>query len=164
VAQRHHDIDQCGRPALPAGIAAQLVEQFTQPVGCFATHLGNEVSPALIANKLRCRLADGQGRDMEIVVPRRPPGRAAGITVPVLIIHGAARCWHQPGRGWACPPAGAVGGLRQHRRPRPGFGPACFGAAVPLRLGRPAAGMLSCVAKRVTNRSGIEKRGSPGRT
>ena len=48
---------------------------------------------------------------------------------------------------------------------QPGFGPACFGAVVCLcvLIDLPA-GMASCVAKRVTNRSGIEKHGSPGRT
>jgi transposase len=76
------------------------------------------------------------------------------------------RCRHQPGRGRACPLAGAVGGLRVNAGAiRPGSGPACLGVVVCLcvLIDLPS-GMASCVAKRVTKPVRNREARLPGRT
>ena len=99
------------------------------------------------------RRSDRPNRDK---ADREAPGpgalrRDGWVQDPRLAAEPVARCRHQRGPGWACPPAGAVGGLPQYRRHQPGFGPACFGAvACLLGLIHPPTGMPSCVAKRVT--------------
>lgn len=90
----------------PAGVPAALAERSLAALradrpkwfadraqGYFATHLGNNVSPALIDNEIRRCLTTSPYAAMEIqreIMRNDLRDDVAGITVPTLIVHGVA--------------------------------------------------------------------------